>query len=149
MIFESIETYGGDCMTQTAADLVDAADREVGHITTEEAQALVGDPSVRFIDVRDVRELSATGRIPGAKHCPRGMLEFWIDPQSPYHKPLFSEEVRFVFYCAAGWRSALSALTAKQMGLTSVTHLQGGMGAWLEAGGVTESTKPSDKSDAS
>lgn len=125
-------------MTQTAADLVKAADLDVGHITVDDALALLGDPSIRFIDVRDVRELAQTGRIPGAKHCPRGMLEFWIDPQSPYHKPVFSEDVRFVFYCAAGWRSALSALTAKQFGLKNVTHLHGGMGAWLEAGAPTE-----------
>lgn len=125
-------------MTQTSADLVKAADLEVGHVTVDQAQALVGDPSIRFIDVRDVRELERTGRIPGAKHCPRGMLEFWIDPESPYHKPLFSEDARFVFYCAAGWRSALSAQTAKHMGLQNVTHLQGGMGAWLEAGASTE-----------
>jgi rhodanese-related sulfurtransferase len=66
--------------------------------------------------VRDIRELAKTGRIPGAKHCPRGMLEFWIDPQSPYHKPFFAEDVQFVFYCASGWRSALAAQTAKNHG---------------------------------
>lgn len=131
-------------MNQSAADLVKAADLEVGHITVDEAQALIGDPSIRFIDVRDVRELNHTGRVPGAKHCPRGMLEFWIDPESPYHKPLFSEDARFVFYCAAGWRSALSALTAKQMGLKNVTHMDGGMGAWLEAGAPTEQTDKSE-----
>lgn len=125
-------------MTLTADELVKAADLEVGHITVDEARALVGDPSVRFIDVRDVRELAQTGRVPGAKHCPRGMLEFWIDPQSPYYKPVFGEDVRFVFYCAAGWRSALSAQTAKHMGLERVTHMQGGMGAWLDAGAPTE-----------
>lgn len=125
-------------MPVSSADLVAAADQEVGHITIDEARALLGDPSIRFIDVRDVREVAQTGRIPGAKHCPRGMLEFWIDPQSPYHKPVFSEEARFVFYCAAGWRSALSAQTAKQLGLKHVTHLHGGMAAWLEADGPTE-----------
>lgn len=125
-------------MPISSADLVNAADREIGHITVDEAHALIDDPSTRFIDVRDVRELAQTGRIPGAKHCPRGMLEFWIDPQSPYHKPVFSEDVRFVFYCAAGWRSALSAQTAKQMGLKQVTHMDGGMGAWLDAGKPTE-----------
>lgn len=134
-------------MPQTAADLVQAADLEVGHVTVEEAQALVGNPAIRFIDVRDIRELAKTGGIPGAKHCPRGMLEFWIDPQSPYFKPLFAQDVRFVFYCASGWRSALSALTAKQIGLQNVTHLQGGITAWLDVDAPTE--KSSDKPEAS
>lgn len=117
----------------SAADLVAQADAYVGHVAPLEAQALLGAADVRFIDVRDVRELAKTGRIPGAKHCPRGMLEFWIDPASPYHKPLFAEDAHFVFYCASGWRSALATQTAKQMGLEKVTHLHGGITAWIEA----------------
>jgi rhodanese-related sulfurtransferase len=117
-----------------AAQLVAEAESTVGHITVETAKALLKNEDTRFIDVRDVRELTKTGRIPGAKHCPRGMLEFWIDPQSPYHKPLFAEDVQFVFYCASGWRSALAAQTAKSMGLNQVTHLKGGISAWIDAG---------------
>jgi rhodanese-related sulfurtransferase len=117
-----------------AAQLVAEAESTVGHITVETAKTLLKNEDTRFIDVRDVRELAKTGRIPGAKHCPRGMLEFWIDPQSPYHKPLFAEDVQFVFYCASGWRSALAAQTAKSMGLNQVTHLKGGISAWIDAG---------------
>ncbi|MBO6674354.1 MAG: rhodanese-like domain-containing protein [Rhizobiales bacterium] len=117
-----------------AAQLVAEADAAVGHITAEAAKTLLENEESWFIDVRDVRELAKTGRIPGAKHCPRGMLEFWIDPQSPYHKPLFAEEAQFVFYCASGWRSALAAQTAKMMGLDQVTHLKGGISAWIDAG---------------
>jgi rhodanese-related sulfurtransferase len=113
---------------------VAAADQQVGNIEAAAAYRLMDDESVRFIDVRDVRELAQTGRIPGAKHCPRGMLEFWIDPESPYHKPLFGEDVRFVFYCASGWRSAVAAQTAQEMGLRDVTHLKGGITAWLDEG---------------
>jgi rhodanese-related sulfurtransferase len=76
--------------------------------------------------------------MPGAFHCPRGMLEFWIDPESPYHKPVFAQDKKFVFFCAGGWRSALAAKTAKDMGLTPVAHIDGGFGAWKKAGGPVE-----------
>lgn len=99
------------------------------------AQALLGDPGVAFIDLRDPRELDREGMIPGAAHCPRGMLEFWIDPESPYHKPLFAEDRLFVFYCAGGWRSALAAQTAQAIGLARVAHVGGGLSAWKAAGG--------------
>src|SRR6516164_4029804 len=85
--------------------------------------------------VRDIRELTREGRIPGAFHCPRGMLEFWVDPQSKYFKPTFGEDKRFVFFCAAGQRSALATQTAQRMGLKPVAHIKGGFGAWREAGG--------------
>ena len=91
-----------------------------------------------MVDLRDPRELEREGRIPGAFHCPRGMLEFWIDPESPYHKPIFAEDKRFVFFCAAGWRSALSAATAHDMGLQPVAHVEGGFTAWKEAGGPVD-----------
>lgn len=125
-------------LTSSAADLVAAADAYVGNVDIAKADEMLSVPDVRFIDVRDVRELSKTGRIPGAKHCPRGMLEFWIDPESPYHNPLFAEDATFVFYCASGWRSALAAQTAKQMGLQRVTHLNGGITDWIDAGKPTE-----------
>jgi rhodanese-related sulfurtransferase len=115
-------------------ELVEAAERNVETLSIEQARELHGRDDVVFVDVRDVRELQRDGRIPGAFHCPRGMLEFWIDPESPYHKPVFSSDKRFVFFCNAGWRSALAANTAQQMGLTPVAHIGGGFSAWKKAG---------------
>lgn len=117
-------------------ELVDAAEALIETLDVTDAIALHGDPSVRFIDLRDVRELWREGTVPEAAHCPRGMLEFWIDPDSPYHKPLFSEpDVRFVFFCQSGWRSALAARTAQELGLAPVAHVAGGFRAWVDAGG--------------
>ena len=95
------------------------------------------DPNVQLVDIRDVRELWREGGIPGAYHAPRGMLEFWVDPESPYHKELFASGKKFVFFCAGGLRSALAAKTVQDMGLTPVAHIQGGFGAWREKGGPT------------
>ena len=121
--------------------LVDAANREVETLSATDAVALAGNDNVVFVDLRDIRELDREGRMPGAFHCPRGMLEFWIDPASPYHKPVFAQDKRFVFFCAAGWRSALAAQTAQRMGLKPVAHIEGGFGEWKKAGGAVE-TKP-------
>ena len=118
--------------------LVDAANKEVETVPTEEAIKLVGSDSVVLVDIRDIRELQREGRVPGAVHCPRGMLEFWIDPQSPYHKPMFAQNKRFVFFCAGGLRSALAAQTAQRMGLKPVAHIEGGFGAWKKLGGPVE-----------
>jgi rhodanese-related sulfurtransferase len=122
--------------------LLDEANAKVETIPAAEAVPLLGDGSVVFVDLRDPRELEREGRIPGAVHCPRGMLEFWIDPESPYHKPVFAEDKRFVFFCAGGWRSALAAAAAQDMGLKPVAHLGGGMGAWKAAGGPVEGGTP-------
>jgi rhodanese-related sulfurtransferase len=127
--------------------LVNAAEREIETLSVAEAVALHGRDDVTFVDLRDIRELEREGRIPGAFHCPRGMLEFWIDPDSPYHKPFFGEDKRFVFFCAGGWRSALAAQTAHLMGLRPVAHIRGGFGEWRKANGpidlkpVTPETK--------
>lgn len=110
-----------------------AAAAEVRALDVAEAAALASGPGVVLVDVRDPRELEQEGMIPGARHAPRGMLEFWIDPESPYHKPWFAEDRLFVFYCAAGWRSLLAAQTAQAMGLR-VASLDGGFGAWRAAG---------------
>jgi len=126
--------------------LVDAAEREIETLSVEEAIALHGRGDVIFIDVRDVRELEREGRVPGAFHAPRGMLEFWIDPQSPYHKPIFGEDKRFVFFCAGGWRSALAAQTAQRMGLKPVAHIKGGFGGWRKASGPIETPPAKSKS---
>jgi len=114
--------------------LLDEANAAVETVPVDAAKALHGTPDVVFVDLRDPRELEREGMIPGAFHCPRGMLEFWIDPESPYHKPIFSEDKRFVFYCASAWRSALSTRTAQEMGLPKVAHLGGGFSAWKAAG---------------
>jgi len=115
------------------------AEAEIETLPASDAEKLHGDPGVVFVDLRDPRELEREGRIPGAFHCTRGMLEFWIDPDSPYHKPIFAQDKRFVFYCAGGWRSALAAKTAHDMGLEKVAHIGGGLSAWREAGGSVES----------
>ena len=106
-----------------------------------QAVALHGRPDVVFVDLRDPREMEREGRMPGAFACTRGMLEFWIDPESPYAKPVFAEDKRFVFYCAGGWRSALAAKTAHDMGLERVAHVAGGLAAWREAGGPVEAVE--------
>ena len=116
-------------------DMVDEANAVVTHAPAEEMTALHGQDGVTFVDLRDPRELERDGMIPRAFHCPRGMLEFWIDPESPYAKPQFQTGNRFVFYCASGWRSALSARTAQEMGLENVSHISDGFGGWKKAGG--------------
>lgn len=121
--------------------LVAEADAQVARLEVDEALALHGNDDVVFVDLRDIREVAKTGRIAGARHVPRGMLEFWIDPDSPYHKPFFAEDNRFVFYCAGAWRSALAAKTADDMGLAPVAHLGGGIQAWIDAGGPIDPPK--------
>ena len=122
--------------------LVDAAEREIETISIADAIKLHGRDDVVLVDIRDPRELSRDGKVPGAFHCTRGMLEFWIDPNSPYHKPVFAQDKKFVFFCAGGLRSALAAQTAKRMGLSPVAHIEGGYGAWKKAGGPTEMPEP-------
>jgi rhodanese-related sulfurtransferase len=122
--------------------MVAEANAAIETVPAGEAVRLHGRDDVVLVDLRDPRELEREGRIPGAFHCPRGMLEFWIDPESPYHKPVFAEDKRFVFFCAGGMRSALSAATAKEMGLRPVAHIEGGFGAWREAGGPIEKVAP-------
>ena len=137
-------------ITRGYKTLLAEANSKIEAIPPADATALHGRDDVVFVDLRDPRELDREGRIPGAVHCPRGMLEFWIDPDSPYHKPVFSEDKRFVFFCAGGWRSALAAATAQDMGLRPVAHLGGGFAAWREAGGAIEASgaKPEPKPSA-
>jgi rhodanese-related sulfurtransferase len=114
--------------------MVDEAKSRIRTIALEEARARLGRDDVVFVDLRDVRELEREGMIPGAFHCPRGMLEFWIDPDSPYHKDVFASGKEFVFYCNGAWRSALAADVAQQMGLDRVCEMDGGFTAWKTAG---------------
>lgn len=116
-------------------DMVADANAKVDHAPASDLLTLQGAEGVTFVDLRDPRELEREGMIPGAFHCPRGMLEFWIDPESPYAKPQFQSGGRFVFYCASGWRSALSALVAQEMGLKNVSHITDGFSGWKAAGG--------------
>lgn len=121
--------------------LLEEANAQVTTLTLDEARALHGRDDVTFVDLRDPRELEREGRVPGAFHCPRGMLEFWIDPASPYAKPQFQEDKRFVFFCGGGWRSALAAQVAQRMGLKPVAHVEGGFAAWKKAGAPVEGGK--------
>lgn len=113
--------------------MLDEADAVVQSVTIEEAAAMRDDPKVVLVDIRDPRELEREGMILDAFHAPRGMLEFWIDPESPYHKPRFAEGKTYVFYCASGWRSLLAAKVAQEMGLDA-RSLRGGFGEWRKAG---------------
>ncbi|HXH83006.1 MAG TPA: rhodanese-like domain-containing protein [Candidatus Tectomicrobia bacterium] len=114
--------------------MVEEARGRIRTISIEEARDIHARGDAVFVDLRDVRELDREGMIPGAFHCPRGMLEFWIDPDSPYHKEVFASGKPFVFYCNLGWRSALAADVAQQMGLERVADMDGGFTAWKEAG---------------
>ncbi len=111
---------------------------QVRTLSVEEAQAKLGDPGVVFIDIRETAELEREGTVPGAFHAARGMLEFWVDPESPYYKQVFDPSKQFVLYCATAWRSALAAATLLDMGLPSVSHMEGGFSAWKKAGGPVE-----------
>ena len=133
-------------ITVSSKQLVDAAEREVETLAVNDAIKLHGRDDVVLVDIRDIRELQRDGKVPGAFHCPRGMLEFWIDPESSYHKAQFAQDKRFVFFCAGGMRSALAAQMAQRMGLKPVAHIRGGFGAWKNAGGPVEAASPKPKS---
>jgi rhodanese-related sulfurtransferase len=122
--------------------LVAEADAAVETLSVAQARDLLGRDDTVFVDLRDPRELEREGRMPGAFHCPRGMLEFWIDPESPYAKPVFQQDKRFVFFCGGGWRSALAAKTAQEMGLRPVAHVAGGFSEWKTAGAPVEPVTP-------
>jgi rhodanese-related sulfurtransferase len=125
-------------ITKGFRTLVDEAMAEVKTYSVEEVAARLNDPTVQIVDIRDVRELTG-GTVMGAFHAPRGMLEFWVDPASPYFKPLFADENKeFILFCGAGWRSALAAKTLQDMGMTNVAHIDGGYTEWLKQGAPTE-----------
>ena len=114
--------------------LVEDAEKEIESIPTRDAFALVGRDDTVLVDIRDIRELQRDGVIPGALHAPRDMLEFWVDPESPYYKPAFGTGQKFIFFCAAGGRSALAAQQLQRMGLEPVAHMAGGFRDWKQAG---------------
>ena len=124
-------------LRRSVAEMVAEARQQIEEIETADAVEMATDPDVVIIDIRDVRERHREGFIPDSFHCPRGMLEFWVDPESPYFKDIFAEDKKFVLHCASGWRSALSAATLKDMGFEAA-HLKGGFSDWKKQGGPVE-----------
>ena len=124
--------------------LMAEAEKRVESVSASEAIDLAKQPDVVIVDIRDIRELEREGRIPGSFHAPRGMLEFWVDPESPYHKPVFAEDKTFIIHCASGWRSLLATDTLREMGLRPVKNLAGGFSAWKAAGGPVETLPKKD-----
>ncbi len=125
-------------ITKGIKELCAEAEKEIETMSVEQVTAAVDDANVTLVDIRDIRELWRDGTIPGAIHAPRGMLEFWVDPQSPYYREEFGSGKKYIFYCAGGMRSALAAQAVQRMGLSPVAHMAGGYKAWTEAGGKTE-----------
>lgn len=125
-------------ITKGVKELCAEAEAVIETWTVEQAKEAYGKDDVLFVDIRDIRELWRDGAIPGALHAPRGMLEFWVDPDSPYAREVFQSGKRFMFFCAGGMRSALAAKAVHDMGLAPVCHLRGGYGAWKQAGLPTE-----------
>lgn len=123
--------------------LIAEAREKIVSVQAAEALALLDNPDVLFVDIRDVRELEREGTIPGAFHAPRGMLEFWVDPESPYYKEALGSGRLLILYCASSWRSALAAAALTEMGVARVAHLDGGFSAWKEAGGTVVQRKSS------
>ncbi len=128
-----------------AWDMVAAAKAEIDNLTVDETDAERQAGSTVIVDIRDFREVYQTGKVPGAVHAPRGMLEFWIDPESEYYRKVFSPENRYVLYCAGGGRSALAAKVMKDMGYPDVGHMEAGFGGWADAGLETESIQEGSK----
>jgi len=119
-------------------ELVQRAEREIETWSAPRSIEQLDNDEVQFVDIRDIRELQKLGTIPGAFHAPRGMLEFWVDPDSPYAKTIFQSDKTFLLFCGSGWRSALAAKSLQDMGFKNVAHIGGGFSAWTEAGGAVE-----------
>ena len=130
---------------KTVQQMVDEANAEIETVSASDAIKIAHNDDVVIVDIRDPREIEREGKIPGAFSCTRGMLEFWIDPNSPYAKPVFQQDKKFIFHCAGGLRSALAAKTAQDMGLKPVAHIGGGFAAWRDAGGPVETWEPKKK----
>ena len=122
----------------SAAEMVTQARAKIEEIETPDLITVMDDPNVIIVDIRDIRERQRSGYIPGSFHAPRGMIEFWIDPESPYHKDIFAKEgMKYVFHCASGWRSALTVATLQDMGFEAA-HLKEGFSTWEKQGGPVE-----------
>jgi rhodanese-related sulfurtransferase len=129
-------------ITRGIRPMLEEANAKIETMTPQQVSEAIAGGDAVLVDIRDPREIEREGRIPGAFSCTRGMLEFWIDPQSPYAKPVFQEDKKFIFHCAGGMRSALAAKTADEMGLKPVAHMVGGFGAWRDAGLPVEKVEP-------
>lgn len=127
-------------MAISSQQMVKDAEAQIETLSIEDALARLDDDNYTYVDIRDVRELWREGKVAGALHAPRGMLEFWIDPESPYHREVFASGKTFVFYCASAWRSALATVTAQTMGLKAC-HIAGGFTAWKDSGGPIEAVE--------
>ena len=125
-------------LIKSSYSLVEEAKQKIKSVNFYEALKLHSEKKTLFIDLRDIRELEKTGKIEKAKHAPRGMLEFWIDPKSPYYKDYFNMNNSFIFYCASGWRSALTTKMALEMGLLKVFNLENGINEWIKLNGPIE-----------
>jgi rhodanese-related sulfurtransferase len=128
-----------------AWDLVDVAKQHIDNLSPEQVKDELDRGTAVLVDIRDFRELYQKGRIPGAVHAPRGMLEFWVDPASEYYRDVFTPDRRYIVYCAGGGRSALAAKTMKDMGYPDVAHLEPGFGGWEAAGLEVEDVRASSK----
>lgn len=129
-------------LKKTSAQLVAEARERIEEIETSALIAMLPDPNVVVVDIRDIRERQRSGFIPNSVHAPRGMVEFWVDPDSPYHKEVFAQEdKKYVFHCASGWRSALTVATLQDMGFAAA-HLREGFSTWEKQGGPVETTPP-------
>lgn len=122
----------------TTKEMVAAARAQIEEIDAETAISMHGNDDVVLVDLRDIRERQRSGYVGDSFHCPRGMAEFWVDPESPYYKDIFDRDAKFIFYCASGWRSALTVQTLNNMGFENAAHIKGGFTAWSEAGGEVE-----------
>lgn len=129
-------------MARTVKQMVAEAEAAVEALDPQAAAALLGREDVQFVDLREKGELRREGEMPGAINVPRGLLEFWIDPESPYFNPALSADKKLVFFCALGWRSALATRTVQEMGFANVCHIAGGFTAWREAGGEIKAPEP-------
>ena len=129
-------------LKKTAAEMVADARARIEEVETPDLIAALGDPDLVIVDIRDVRERERLGVIPGSVHAPRGMVEFWVDPDSPYHREVFAQDgKRYVFHCASGWRSALTVATLQDMGFEAA-HLREGFSTWADQGGPVEKVEP-------
>jgi len=141
VLIQNNDKYESSSMKISAKELVENALQEIETISLAQATKLLDDDNAVFVDIRDIRELYRGGKIPGALHAPRGMLEFWVDPESEYHRDIFSSGKKFVLYCAKSHRSALATLTLQNMGLSSICHIDGGFEAWQQGGLASEAVE--------
>ena len=128
-------------LSRGVASMVAEARGRISEVDAVDAIAMQDDPDVVIVDLRDIREREREGYIPNSFHCPRGMVEFWVDPDSPYYKEIFGRDARFVFHCASGWRSALTVATLGDMGMENIAHITDGFKSWKAADGPVEQSE--------